>query len=258
MMQDFSSILNKIFSRFHTSEPVAQLNDGVDKAKSFCLQLDYTFTNPELLVQALKHRSFLAYSNEERLFSNERLELLGDAVLGLVVTEHLYQMYPEHEEGELTAIKSLIVSREILAKTSRQIKLGGYILMNEAEEKSGGRERTSILADTMEAIIGALYLDGGLPPARQFIARVLLKNIPELTTEEKHRNFKSLLLEYSQSKSLGLPFYVLRAEEGPDHNKLFTVEVRIQNEILGIGKGTSKKTAEQEAAQMALKKLLVI
>jgi ribonuclease-3 len=257
-MTNFAALITKISSHFKNLEPAAGDTGGIEKARSFSLQLGYVFNSPDLLIQALKHRSFLAFSNEDRLFSNERLELLGDAVLGLVVTEHLYQKYPEQEEGDLTAIKSLVVSREILAKTSRQINLGEYILMNDAEEKSGGRERTSILADTMEAIIGALYLDGGLPAARHFIANVLLLNIKKITTEEKHKNFKSLLLEYSQSKSLGLPFYVVRDEEGPDHNKLFTVEVRIQNEILGLGKGSSKKTAEQEAAQMALKKLQVI
>lgn len=257
-MKDFTAIITKIFSRPEKTKPETDVVTGIERAKTFGSQIGYVFNNPDLLIQALKHRSFLAYSNEDRLCSNERLELLGDAVLGLVVTEHLYHKYPDQEEGELTAIKSLVVSREILAKTSRQIQLGEYILMNDAEEKSGGRERPSILADTMEAIIGALYLDGGLLVAREFVAKVLLKNLRKITNEEKHKNFKSLLLEYSQSKSLGLPFYVVRNEEGPDHNKLFTVEVRIQNEILGLGKGSSKKNAEQEAARMALKKLLVI
>ena len=256
-MKAITALITKIFPIYKKKEPVTEVV-GVEKASAFGAQIGYAFKNPDLLIQALKHRSFLAFSNEDRLSSNERLELLGDAVLGLVVTEHLYRNFPAKEEGELTTIKSLVVSREILAKTSRQIHLGEFILMNEAEEKSGGRERTSILADTMEAIIGALYLDGGLPAPREFISEVLLKNLKKITTEEKNKNFKSILLEYSQSKSLGLPFYVVRNEEGPDHNKLFTVEVRIQNEILGQGKGSSKKNAEQEAAQMALKKLLVI
>ena len=257
-MIELAAIFKQLISRFKKQTPVANFEGGIEKAKTFGSQIGYNFNDPNLLIQALKHRSFLSVSNEDRLSSNERLEFLGDAVLGLVVTDHLYHKFPEQEEGQLTTVKSLVVSREILAKTSKQIKLGEYILMNDAEEKSGGRERTSILADTMEAIIGALYLDGGLVAAQDFIAMVLLKNLRKITTEEKHKNFKSLLLEYSQSKNLGLPFYVVRNEEGPDHNKLFTVEVRIQNEILGQGKGSSKKNAEQEAAQMALKKMLVI
>jgi len=255
-MRYYASAFKRFLLKFKRPHKVDQTT--IERAQSFAEGSGYIFKNPELLINALKHRSYLSISNESRLFSNERLELLGDAVLGLVVTDYLYQKFPEQEEGELTTVKSLLVSREILAHTARDISLGDYILLNEAEEKAGGRHRMSILADTLEALIGAIYLDGGLESARTFIQRVLLKNLKKILSEEKNKNFKSILLEYSQSKSMGLPLYNVRSEEGPDHRKLFTVEVRIQNEILGLGKGTSKKNAEQHAAQNALRKLLVI
>ena len=228
------------------------------QANALCRHIHYQFQDINLLIHALKHRSYLAISNESRLKSNERLELLGDAVLGLVVTDYLYQKFPNQEEGELTAAKSLVVSRDILANMARQFKFGEYILLNDAEDKSGGRNRASILADTMEAIIGAIYLDGGLEAARTHIHRVLLTQLSQILSAEKHRNFKSMLLEYSQSQNLGLPHYVVKNEEGPDHQKLFTVEVQIQHKSKGQGKGRSKKTAEQKAAQMALKAMKLL
>lgn len=212
----------------------------------------YRFRRRRLLVQALKHRSFLPQVNEERACSNERMELLGDAVLGIVVTEHLYRTYPQKEEGEITAIKSLLVSRKILARAARHLDLGKFILMSDSEDYAGGRTRPSILADGFEAVIGAIYLDGGLEKARGFITRTLLHDMEAVISEEQHRNFKSLLLELSQSRNMGTPYYTVLAEEGPDHEKLFTVEVKIQNRPMGVGVGHSKKRAEQQAAQNAL------
>ncbi len=221
-------------------------------------KLNYQFHNKALITQALKHRSFLSITNESRLLSNERLELLGDAVLGMVVTEFLYKKFPTKEEGELTAIKSLLVSRKILARTAMQIGIGEFILLNDAEEKAGGRNRASIIADAFEAIIGAMYLDGGLETSINFIDRNLLTRIDKIISEDQNKNFKSMLLEYSQSKNLGLPQYIVKNEEGPDHNKLFTIEVLINNEVLGMGKGNSKKKAEQISAKSALKKLNIL
>ncbi|MDZ7289776.1 MAG: ribonuclease III [candidate division KSB1 bacterium] len=225
------------------------------KAKAFAKLIRYRFRNRDLLLQALKHRSYLPQVNERRVNSNERLELLGDAVLGLLVTEALYRRYPSKEEGDITAMKSLLVSRKILARFARQLNLGRYVLMSEAEERSGGRTRPSIISDTFEAVIGAIYLDGGIAPARTFVESIVLKEMDDILNEEQHKNFKSLLLEYSQSRNLGVPFYAIRSEEGPDHDKIFTVEVRIQNRIVGVGVGNSKKRAEQNAAQNALEKL---
>jgi ribonuclease-3 len=217
--------------------------------------LNYKFSQVKLIEQALKHRSILPALSQKRVDSNERLELLGDAVLGLAVTEFLYKKYPEKEEGELTSMKSLLVSRKILARVATRLEIGNLLLLSEAETKSGGRARSSIIADALEAIIGALYLDGGLLTAKKFVVQNVLCEYEAILNEEIYKNFKSILLEYSQSKNLGAPFYIIRSEEGPDHNKLFTVEVRIQNKTVGVGVGNSKKRAEQKAAQDALKML---
>jgi len=218
-------------------------------------RIGYRFNDTHLVEQALKHRSILPVLQQERVESNERLELLGDAVLGLIVTEFLYHRHPKKEEGELTAMKSLLVSRKILAGIAREMDLGSFLLLSESEIKTGGRKRQSIVADALEALIGAIYLDGGLEAARSFILKKLLKNYERILNAEQHKNFKSILLEYAQSRNLGTPFYLIRSEKGPDHNKIFTVEVRIQNKTVGVGVGNSKKRAEQKAAQDALEKL---
>ncbi len=227
----------------------------IPAASEFAKIAGYRFRRRILLVQALKHRSFLPQVSEERVCSNERMELLGDAVLGIVVTEHLYRRYPNKEEGELTAIKSLLVSRKILTRIARNLDLGKFVLMSDSEDHAGGRTRPSILADSFEAVIGAIYLDGGLEKARGFIERTLMRDMEAIVAEEQHRNFKSLLLELSQSRNMGTPYYAVLTEEGPDHEKLFTVEVKIQNRPMGIGVGHSKKRAEQQAAQNALAQL---
>lgn len=221
-------------------------------------KVNYTFINKQLIIQALKHRSYLSVSGEERLLSNERLELLGDSVLGLVVTEFLFKNFPEKEEGELTSMKSLVVSRKVLAKIANNLQLGNYILMNDAEERAGGRKRPSIVADAIEAITGAIYLDGGLDSAVDFVNSTILNRLDSILNEEQNQNFKSILLEYSQSKCYGLPYYSVKHEEGPDHNKTFTIEVYINDQVLGVGVGNSKKKAEQMAAKNALNKLSII
>lgn len=253
MLTRISILFAKIL-RQHSKERCLSEKD-INKLEA---KLNYKFQDKTLITQALKHRSFLSVTNEARLLSNERLELLGDAVLGMVVTEFLYRRFPTKAEGELTAIKSLMVSRKILARVATQIELGKFILLNDAEEKAGGRNRHSIIADAFEAIIGAIYLDGGLETVIEFIRKKLLVRTDKVIVEEQNRNFKSMLLEYSQSKNLGLPQYVVSDEEGPDHEKLFTIEVLVNNEVLGIGKGNSKKKAEQVSAKNALKKLNLI
>jgi ribonuclease-3 len=240
---------------FYRKKDLAEGAGSEANLKEFSKLIGHRFRRLDLLRQALKHRSILPQVKEDRVHSNERLELLGDAVLGLVVTEALYHRFPDKEEGDITAMKSLLVSRKILARFARQLDLGRFVLMSEAEERSGGRARLSIISDTFEAVIGAIYLDGGLERARVFIEAVVLKEIDTILQEEQHRNFKSLLLEYSQSQNFGVPSYVIRSEEGPDHDKIFTVEVRIQNRTVGVGVGNSKKRAEQNAAQDALEKL---
>jgi ribonuclease-3 len=174
------------------------------------------------------------------------------------VTEHLYRNFRSKEEGDLTTMKSLIVSRKVLAYISNDLNLGKYVLLNEAEQKAGGRKRPSIVADAIEAIIGAIYLDGGLEPAVEFIKNNVLIHLDKILSAEHNQNFKSILLEYSQSKSYGLPLYIVKNEQGPDHKKLFTVDVKINDQIMGTGTGKSKKRAEQMAAKDALKKIELI
>lgn len=253
MLNRIATFITRIFQA-----PPSKIHLSHDEVSELETKLNYCFKNKELIQQALKHRSFLSVTNECRLRSNERLEFLGDAVLGMIVTEYLFKKFPTKEEGELTAIKSLLVSRKILARVSTELGIGAFMLLNDAEEKSGGRERASIIADAFEAIVGAIYLDGGLETTVNFIREQLLDLTDEILTEEHYKNFKSILLEYSQSQNLGLPQYIVRNEEGPDHEKLFTIEVRINNQVLGIGKGNSKKGAEQISAKNALKNLNII
>jgi len=226
--------------------------------KSLKEVLGYDLKDEYLFTRALKHRSYLPVSQEQRIHSNERLELLGDAVLGLVVVEFLYNKFPQKEEGELTNMKSLVVSRKILAKIARSIDLGRFFLLSDAEEKSGGRSRASINSDALEAVIGAIYVDGGLNSARSFIEEKILVNFEELIRDELHTNFKSMLLEYSQSQSFGSPCYHVQAVDGPDHQRTFTIQVKIQDNVMGFGTANSKKRAEQLAARQALKSLYII
>ena len=155
-------------------------------------------------------------------------------------------------------MKSLIVSRKVLTKIAAEIDLGSYIFMNDAESRAGGRTRPSIISDSLEAVIGAIYLDGGFAEAVKFVHRHVISGIGDILREEQHRNFKSMLLEYAQARNWGAPVYLLKREEGPDHDKLFTVEVKVNNRIRGLGKGCSKKKAEQRAAQAALEALEVL
>ncbi len=217
--------------------------------------IDYQFQDIGLLIRSLKHRSYVYFKEEDGIDSNERLEFLGDAVLNLVVTEYLHQNFPQKREGELTQIKSLMVSKTILARKARKINLGAYVLLSPEEEASGGRERTSIISDAYEALLGAIYTDGGLDSARRFISNQILSKIQEIASDDKYVNFKSSLLEHAQKNGRGQPEYSVNSEEGPDHQKIFTIEVSLESTGLGKGTGKSKKQAEQRAAKEALKKL---
>jgi len=218
-------------------------------------RLEYYFHNDQLLVQALKHRSYLVLSGEDRLQSNERLELLGDAVLGLVITEHLYHRLPEAEEGTLTNHKSSLVNRTHLSRAARHFGLGDFLYLNDSEERAGGRQRESILADAVEAVIGAVYLDGGMEPARRLILRTIAPELPGLKSETSLRNHKSLLLECCQREGHSGPVYLVEGEKGPDHQKIFSVAVLVNGAKCGWGEGPSKKIAEQKAAEEALSRI---
>jgi len=219
--------------------------------------IGHRFKDPLILVQSLKHRSYTHVYEEGDGSSNERLEFLGDSVLNLVVTDYLYLKFPSEKEGKLSQLKSLLVSKKFLSSKAREVGLGNYILLSEAESASGGRHRTSILSDTLEALIGAIYLDGGFGPAKHFLRKCVLKDVNDLIRDEKFVNYKSMLLEYLQGKQGKQPEYSVMSEEGPEHRKVFTVDVSLGRRRLGRGRGESKKEAQQMAAKEALRKLRI-
>jgi ribonuclease-3 len=221
-------------------------------------KIRYRFRNPELLIQALKHRSYLIVSDQRKGVANERLEFLGDAVLDLVSSEYFYQHYPVKLEGELTQMKSVLVSGSVLAREARRFGLGKYLLLSDNEAKTGGRNRRSILEDAFEALVGAIYLDGGYNQARKFLHRELLEYSKDIFQDARHQNYKSMLLEYTQAKGIDAPEYLIKEEIGPEHRKQFVVEVMMDNTICGVGEGRTKKHAEQMAAREAARDLNLI
>ena len=194
-------------------------------------------------------------NNKRDLDTNERLEFLGDSVLNLIVSENLFRKYPDKREGEMTRYKSLVVNGAYLTKRAIDIGLGRLIFMSNAEEKMGGRKRNSILEDAYEALIGAIYLDGGLAAARSFIDLHVLEQADVEKLDVRNRNHKSALLEFAQGRRLGMPEYKTLEVKGPDHQRMFEIEVLLQNIPLGRGEGKSKKGAQQQAADRSLKAL---
>ena len=202
------------------------------------------------LQQALTHKSYLGEVSD--LASNERLEFLGDSVLGLVVAEHLYARWTDKQEGALAKAKAVTVSEPILAEAAKKLGLSPALLLSSGEETSGGRDRSSILADSFEAVIAAVYLTGGLDAARRVVLKSLQPLLDDIEREEHHRNYKSILQEISQSRYKKAPRYVVVSESGADHDKTFIVEAQLDSIALGRGSGKSKKQAEQGAALEAL------
>ncbi|MGC8863473.1 MAG: ribonuclease III [Armatimonadota bacterium] len=215
------------------------------------LQVDVTDVN--LLQQALTHKSYLGETAE--FASNERLEFLGDSVLGLVIAEYLYKSFPERAEGDLAKAKAVAVSEPVLAESAKNLGLPDMLLMSSGEEANGGRKRHSILADAFEAIVAVVYLDCGLEAARHFILKALEPILRDIEREEHIRDYKTLLQEHTQGIHKRAPQYVVIDERGADHDKTFTVEARLGDRILGRGEGKSKKQAEQAAALEALEAL---
>ncbi len=205
--------------------------------------------------RAFTHRSILRAHPESQLVSNERLEFLGDAVLGFVVAEQLHRQFPDRDEGFLTKLRSKLVNGQALARYARSIELGSLINMSENMDQTGGRQSVSILADAFEALIGAMYMDAGLEETRRFISRVMFEKVDLNDLAQQHDNYKSLLLEYAQAKGWPQPRYRVTLEEGPSHDRTFTVEVLIQDRGFGTGTAGSKKRAEQIAASEALRSL---
>jgi ribonuclease-3 len=208
-----------------------------------------------LLKLALTHRSYLSVTGQGPRESNERLEFLGDSVLGLVTSEFLYRRHPDEHEGQLTKTKSLLVSKAILSRRALRMGLGRFVLMSHSEVESGGRQRLSILADAFESVIGAIYLDQGFEASRAFIHKHLLAESDAITSDKRHTNYKSHLQEYVQNAFRTHPVYRIRSEYGPDHSKHFMVEVMVGKRTLGEGRGHNKKEAEQAAARDALEKV---
>lgn len=218
--------------------------------------LGYRFKDKGILTAALAHKSYLRSKVPRKIKnSNERLEFLGDSVLGLVVSEFLYHKFPHKPEGELTKMKATLVNEVTLSRRAKESGLGEFLLLSPEEEKSGGRQRESILADACEAIIAAAFLDGGLKAAEKTVQKLILNRFMEATTDKTQHNYKGELLEYLQARGLGMPHYQVEVAEGPDHRKVFTIAAFFQGRKLGSGKGYSKKEAEQVAAKAALETL---
>lgn len=215
----------------------------------FQQEIGYQFQNEELLCQALMHSSYANEKHMKKHSDNERLEFLGDAVLELVTSEFLYHRYGQVPEGDLTKKRASIVCEQTLTLCTKDIHLGEYLFLGKGEELTGGRERKSILSDAMEAVIGAIFLDGGLTNAKEFIYRFVLTDIE---SKELFYDSKTILQEYVQANYEEELQYTVVGEEGPDHAKIFRIEARIGNRCMGSGEGQSKKAAEQEAAYNAL------
>ena len=215
-------------------------------------KIGYSFQNFELMVQAMTHSS---YSNEHRLnrlTNNERLEFLGDAVLEIISSEFLYLEYPDMLEGDMTKLRASIVCEQTLAMCSKELDLGKYLLLGKGEDATGGRKRSSIISDAMEALIGAIYLDGGFASAKEFIKKYILTDIEN---KKLFYDSKTILQEYVQSHFEEELSYLLIEEKGPDHNKEFTVDAMLGEKPVGRGIGRTKKAAEQEAAYHGILKL---
>ena len=216
-------------------------------------KLGYTFQDRKLLEGALYHSSYANKNRGRGIASNERLEFLGDAVLGMVVADHLYRAHPDMPEGELTRTRAALVCEGSLVKVARELSLGDYLKLGKGESAGGGRRRPSIQADAVEAIIAAIYLDGGIGSARKMIQRFILSRNPGDVTE--NQDYKTALQELVQKESGQELSYHLVGESGPDHDKRFAIQVTLNGKVIGHGEGRSKKEGEQMAAQEAIKNL---
>ena len=217
--------------------------------------IGYEFGDLALLDQALSHSSYTRERKEENLRDNERLEFLGDAFFDAIIGEALYKMFPDAEEGKLSKMRASIVCEASLARAARRIELADFLLLGYGEEKNGGRQRESILADATEAVVGAIYLDGGYDHAREFVLTTFEKELDDARTGKFiNKDYKSTLQEELQAAGIHEIKYILEKEEGPDHDKTFTVRLEVKGKTAGHGTGKSKKNAEQAAAKNALER----
>ena len=215
--------------------------------------IGYRFKNITLLQNALTHSSYANEFWRDSLRSNERLEFVGDSILGMVVAEYLYRTFPERPEGELTRMRADMVCERALAKVANRLSLGSHLLLGHGEEQGGGRERASILADAVESVIAACFLDGGMDAARKLIETFILCEVP--VTRLSNADYKTAFQERVQQKKDQTIVYRLIGETGPDHDKTFQVEVLLNGQVVGTGNGSSKKRAEQDAARTAMETL---
>ena len=215
--------------------------------------IGYRFRNITLLQNALTHSSYANERWHDSLMSNERLEFLGDSVLGMAVAEYLYTQFPDRPEGELTRMRADMVCEQALAVVANRLDLGAHMLLGHGEEQGGGRSRASILADAVESVIAASFLDGGMEAAKRFVSKFVLCDVP--VTRLHNADYKTMLQELIQQKKNQILSYTLAGESGPDHDKRFTVAVSLNGEQVGQGTGSSKKRAEQEAARAAVENL---
>jgi ribonuclease-3 len=220
--------------------------------REFEKTLGTSFLHRLLLNQALTHSS---YGHEHKIPDNERLEFLGDAVLKLVISEHLYHKFPEKAEGDLTKIRAAVISDETLANVGRKINLGEYLLLSSNEKETGGTKRKSNIANALEAVIGAVYLDSGLGKSRELIIGFLNEEIEKVSQAGYIRDYKSALQEMTQKQKWDLPHYKVIKETGPKHRRVFWMEVKINGKRYGLGRGRNKKEAEQRAAMQALSRV---
>lgn len=217
-------------------------------------KLKIKFKDQDLLKSAFIHRSYLNEHSEEKLPNNERLEFLGDAILGLVISKHLYEAYPKSPEGDLTNYRSSLVNAKTLSKAAASLALGEYLYLSKGEEGTGGRQRQYILANTFEALLGAIFLDPGLDKVTTFIENNLLIYLSEIIEKRLYKDFKSHLQEKSQEQFSLTPTYKLIEEKGPDHAKTFKIAVILDKKKMSEGSGPSKQEAQQQAAKIALEK----
>ena len=216
-------------------------------------KVNVSFKDKNLLMQAFIHRSYINENGGIKLSHNERLEFLGDAVLELIVTDFLFKKYPTYTEGELTALRSALVNAIIISEVATKIEMNDYLLLSKGESKDNGKARQYILANTYEALVGAIYLDRGYDIANEFITKTLLPHTEEIVAKKLWRDSKSLVQEKAQEFVSVTPLYKVLNETGPDHDKHFTVGIYFGAELIAEGKGKSKQEAEQKAAEAALK-----
>ncbi len=249
--------LKKYFEKNNESNIPEEIQDvgflSFEQKQKLEVIIGLKINNIEIFTQAITHRSYMhCVRKDQNIVSNERLEFLGDSILGMVVASHLFETYPEHHEGELTRLRSLYVKKSALAGAAKYLEIENFLLLSHAALKSVSNGGDSIIADAIEALIAAIYIDSGFESARKFILNKLL---PIIKNQERieNSNYKSILLENVQADGKPSPIYNVLEEEGPPHNKTFKIGVYVENELVGTGVGKSKKTAEQDAAHEALK-----